>query len=91
MVYIDPKVPRPAGKKARIERARLVARQQAKEARRQKWRLLFHGVVMYLGVWAFRHTDVHSEDPFTGGTLVVLDMLFCFYLLAMLMIEIWRR
>ncbi len=91
MVYIDPKVPRPMGRRGRAEKARLIARQQAAEARRQKWRLLFHGIVMYLGVWSFRHTDVHSDDPFTGGTLVLLDMAFCLYLFVMLMIEIWRR
>ena len=91
MVYIDPRTPRPLGASGRKAKARAIARQKAAEARRQKWRLIVHGIIMYLGVWSFRHTDIHSDDPFEAGTLVMLDMLFCVYLLAMLFIELWRR
>lgn len=68
-----------------------MAEQKANEARRQKWRVLVHGCLMLLAVWCFRHTDIHSEDPFFSVTLVLLDMVFGLYLLALLLIEVWRR
>ncbi len=90
-MYIDPRTPRRLGNKGREAKARAMAAQRMQEARRQKWRLVVHGTLMYLGVWSFRHTNIHSDDPFEAGTLVLMDMLFCIYLLCMLFIEIWRR
>ncbi len=79
------------GPKGRAAMARAFAQSKAQEARRQKLRLLVHSVLIGLGIWSFSHTDVHSTDPFEAGTLVVMDMLFCVYLLSMMLIEIWRR
>ncbi|MGJ8669773.1 MAG: hypothetical protein ACSHXK_09815 [Oceanococcus sp.] len=89
--YVDPKRPRHLGKKGRAAKMQAMAEQRAAEARRQKWRLLVHGIIMYLGVWSFRHTDIHSDDPFEAGTLIFLDILFALYLMAMLFIEVWRN
>ncbi len=88
--YIDPKRKRPSTEGQRRARARHFAAQAAHEARGNKLRLLVHGVIICLGIWAFRHTDIHSDDPFESATLVLLDMLFCIYLLLMLFIESWR-
>ena len=91
MVYIDPKTPRHLGRKGQAAKLQAFAEQRAREARAQKWRILIHGIIISLGIWSFKNTDIHSGDPFTGGTLVLMDMLFCAYLLALLFIEIWRR
>jgi hypothetical protein len=89
-VYIDPRTPRHLGTRGRAAKARAIARQRAAEARSQKFRLLVHGVIMILGVWGFKHTDIQSEDPFESSTLVLMDMIFCIYLLMMVFIESWR-
>lgn len=91
MVYIDPRKPRPLTKTGRAAKAREIARQRAAEARRQKLRLLIHGSIITLGIWGFRHTDLSSDDPFESVTLVLLDIVFCIYLLLMVFIESWNR
>ncbi len=89
--HIDPKRARPSSARLRKERARRFAEQARHEARTQKLRLLFHAAVISLGVWGIRHTDLSSNDPFESGTLVLLDILFCIYLLLMVFIESWNR
>ena len=89
--YIDPKRPRRVTASVRGLRAQQVALQAAQEAKREKYRLIVHGIIISLGVWAFRKTDIHREDPFLSSTLPLLDALFCVYLLALLFIEIWNR
>ena len=91
MVYIDPRKPRRLGDKGRAAKARAMARQRAAEARRQKLRLLVHSIIITLGIWGFRHTDLNSSDPFESVTLVLMDILFCIYLLLMVFIEAWNR
>lgn len=91
MTYIDPKKPRYVGNRARAERTRQVARQIAQEARREKLRLLVHGVIILLGIWSFKNTDLDSPEPFLSVTLPLMDIVFCVYLLLLLFIEIWRR
>lgn len=91
MVYIDPRTPRRMTASSRAAKLRAMAAQRAAEARRERIRLVVHGIIMLLGIWSFRHTDVHSDDPFESGTLLLMDMLFCVYLLCMLFIEVWRR
>ncbi len=91
MVYIDPRKPRPLGQKGRAAKAREMARQRAAEARRQKFRLIVHGAIISLGIWGFRHTDLNSDDPFESVTLVLLDIVFCIYLLLLVFIESWNR
>lgn len=91
MVYIDPRKPRPMTQQGRAAKARALARQKASEARRQKLRLLVHGAIIMLGIWGFKHTDVHSDDPFESVTLVLMDILFCIYLLLLVFIESWNR
>ena len=91
MVYIDPKKPRRVTTRVRGERTRLLAAQAEADARRNKYRLLVHGALCSLGVWAFNKTDIHSEDPFLSTTLPMLDMLFCVYLLSLLFIAVFNR
>lgn len=89
--YLDPKKPRHLGAKGRKAKLEALARQRAAEARRQKWRMLVHGCLMLIAIWCFKNTDIHSPDPFESVTLVLLDMVFCVYLIGLLLIEIWRR
>lgn len=91
MTYVDPKKPRYVGDRARAERTRQVARQISQEARREKLRLLVHGVIILLGIWSFNNTDLDSPEPFLSVTLPLMDVIFCIYLLLLLFIEIWRR
>lgn len=89
--YIDPKKPRHLGEKGRKAKLEALARQRATEARLQKWRMLVHGCLMLIAIWCFKNTDIHSSDPFESVTLVLMDMMFCIYLMSLLLIEIWRR
>lgn len=52
--------------------------------------ILFNAVVIYLGVKAIRLTDFNSPDYFYSATLPLIDMLFCIYLLIVVIIESWR-
>ncbi len=90
-MYIDPRTPRHLGRRGQAAKAQAFAAQKAAEARGQKIRLIVHGIIMLLGVWSFKHTDIHSDDPFEAQTLVLMDMLFCIYLLLMVFIESWRH
>lgn len=89
--YLDPKKPRHLGARGRKAKLEAMARQRAAEAKRQKWRMIVHGSLMATAVWCFKHTDIHSADPFESVTLVLLDIMFAMYLMGLLFIEIWRR
>lgn len=91
MTYIDPKKPRYVGQRARARKTELLARQLAEEARRDKLRVVVHGLIIAIGIWSFRKADIHSDDPFLATTLPLMNAVFCIYLLLLLFIEIWRR
>jgi len=56
------------------------------------WRAgLAHAVVIVLGALAFWHTDLWSDDPFYGGVLPLLDLLFVIYLLVAGVVLAHRR
>ncbi|MAA74945.1 MAG: hypothetical protein CMN28_09575 [Salinisphaeraceae bacterium] len=55
------------------------------------WYIAINGVLIFLGYLAFKATDLDSPDPFYSVTLVLVDMVYCMYLLLLLFIEIYNR
>lgn len=53
--------------------------------------ILVNGALILLGYLAFVNTDFDSPDRFRSVVLPLIDMVYCIYLLLLLLVEVYNR